>query len=80
MFEHMTTVLAVGALVAVVVFAAAFAAEGRGQRLIRLLLGEERRRPLREHLFDEIDRPDSTLDVVGGLAHPDTRELRTLRG
>ncbi|SEJ50031.1 hypothetical protein [Demequina mangrovi] len=67
MFSQMVGTLVVGAIIALVVFVAAFAAEGRGRRVVRLVLGEEERRSVREHLYDDLDRPASTLDVVGEL-------------
>lgn len=79
MFSHMEGTLIVAGLIAVVVIVAAFASEGRGQRLIRILLGEETRRPVKEHLFDELERPEASLDVVGRLGRPETRELQTSR-
>ncbi|WP_296667002.1 hypothetical protein [Demequina sp.] len=79
MFSHMEGTLIVAGLLAVIVFVAAFAAEGRGQRLIRILLGAEQRRPVREHLFDELERPAPTLDVVGTLARREPRAPRESR-
>ncbi|MDN4477227.1 hypothetical protein QQX10_04365 [Demequina sp. SYSU T00039] len=76
MFSHMEGTLIVAGLIAAGVIVAAFAAEGRGQRVIRILLGVEERRPVREHLFDELDRPEASLDVVDKLGRPQTRELQ----
>ncbi|WP_062384976.1 hypothetical protein [Demequina iriomotensis] len=67
MFSQMVGTLVVAGLIALVVFVAAFAAEGRGRRVVRLVLGVEERRGVREHLYDEIERPAATLDVVGEL-------------
>ncbi len=75
MFSHMEGTLIVGGVIAVGIFLAAFAAEGRGRRLVRILLGVEERRPVREHLFDEVARPTASLDVVTRLGRPETREL-----
>ncbi|WP_062309949.1 hypothetical protein [Demequina rhizosphaerae] len=72
MFSYMVQTLVVGGLIAAIVFVAAFASEGRGRRVVRILLGAEERRPVREHLFDEIERPESTLDVVGELGRETT--------
>ncbi|WP_062460615.1 hypothetical protein [Demequina soli] len=69
--------LLVGGLVAAIVFVAAFAAEGRGRRVVRLILGADERRPVTEHLYDEVDRPAPTLDVVGELAR-DTAALHVV--
>ncbi|WP_156165186.1 hypothetical protein [Demequina silvatica] len=77
MFSYMMQTLVVGGLIAAIVFVAAFASEGRGRRLVRLALGVEERRPVREHLFDEVDRPDATLDVVGELGR-ETASLPTV--
>lgn len=77
MFSHMEGTLIVAGLIAAGVFVAAFAAEGRGQRIVRILLGVEERRPMREHLFDEVDRPAASLDVVEKLGRPQARELET---
>ncbi len=67
MFSHMEGTLVVAGIIALIVFAAAFAAEGRGRRVVRLMLGVEERRSVTEHLYDELDRPAATLDVVGEL-------------
>ena len=77
MFSHMEGTLIVAGLIAAGVFVAAFAAEGRGQRVIRMMLGVETRRPVKELLFDEVDRPSASLDVVDKLGRPETRELQT---
>ena len=79
MFSPMEATLAIAGIFAVIVFAAAFAAEGRGQRLLRILLGVEERRPMREHLFDELERPAGNLDVVESLGRADPGEMRTVR-
>jgi len=77
MFSYMVQTLVVGGLIATIVFVAAFASEGRGRRVVRILLGAEERRPVREHLFDEIERPEATLDVVGELGR-ETASLPTV--
>ena len=79
MFSHMEGTLIIAGLIAAGVFVAAFAAEGRGQRVIRMLLGEESRRPVKELLFEEIERPTASLDVVDKLGRAETRELQTTR-
>ncbi|BDZ61479.1 hypothetical protein Lsed01_01281 [Demequina sediminis] len=79
MFSAMMGTLVVAGIIAAMVFVAAFAAEGRGRRVVRMLLGEEELRSPREHLFDEVERPQPTLDVVGKLGRPETRELETTR-
>lgn len=75
MFNHIEGILIALLVLAVVVVLAAFAAEGRGERLLRLARGEEPRGPLREHLYDELDRPADSLDVVGRLGSVDRHEL-----
>lgn len=79
MFSHMVGTLIVATLVAAIVFVAAFAAEGRGERVLRILLGAERRRRVREHLFDEMDRPESTFDLVGSMSRADAGDLGASR-
>jgi len=79
MFQHMAGTLVVAGISAAIVFVAAFAAEGRGRRVIRILLGAEERRPVREHLFDELERPEATLDVVGRMGRDETGEIRAVQ-
>ncbi len=77
MFSQMEGTLVVAGVIAFIVFAAAFAAEGRGRRVVRLMLGLEERRPVTEHLYDELERPAATLDVVGELGR-ETASLPTV--
>ncbi|WP_156157556.1 hypothetical protein [Demequina pelophila] len=63
--------LIVAVLMAIIITVAAFAAEGRGRRLIRILLGVEERRPMREQLYAEVERPEASLDVVQRMSRID---------
>ncbi len=74
MFSAMAATLILAGVVAGIVFVSAFAAEGRGERLVRMLLGAERMGTVREHLFDELERPAATLDLLGDMSRTDARD------
>ncbi|WP_062208155.1 hypothetical protein [Demequina oxidasica] len=67
MFSNMESTLTIAFILSAIVFIAAVAAEGRGQHLLRIMLGLEGDRG-KEQLFADVDRQDNNLRLVTDMS------------
>jgi hypothetical protein len=76
MFSHMEGTLIVAFILSCLVFLAAVAAEGRGQHLLRVMLGLEGERN-KEQMFAKIEREENDLRLVRDMARLEERSHNT---
>jgi hypothetical protein len=84
MFSQMTGTLSVAFVLSGIIFLAAIAAEGRGQHLLRVLLGLEGTRG-KEQIFADVERDGNDLGLVSDMARleelsRDTTEIEVAVG
>lgn len=76
MFSQMEGTLIVAFILSGIVFLAALAAEGRGQHLLRIILGVNGERHT-EQIFADVERDDNDLRLVGDMARLEERSHNT---
>jgi hypothetical protein len=67
MFSHMEGTLVIAFILSLIVFVAAMAAEGRGEHLLRIMLGLNGKRD-REQIFTTVEREANDLRLVSDMA------------
>ncbi|WP_430867143.1 hypothetical protein [Demequina aurantiaca] len=84
MFSNMSGMLVLALVLSGIVFLAAIAAEGRGNRMLRVMLGLEGERG-KEQIFADVERSGNDLGLVSDMARleelsRDTTEIEVAAG